>query len=61
MTWVIRITYHHDDGSKPPMGIQQVLTDEMVELVSDVTFDMRVAAFKRLLIEIDEELKNENT
>ena len=60
MTWVIRIIYHHDDGSKPPMGIQQVLTDEMVESVSDVSFDVRVAYFKRLLHEIDEELKNEN-
>ena len=62
MTWVIKVQYINE--SKPwelPSSIQQVLTDEMVELVSDVTFDVRVAAFKRLLIEIDEELKNENT
>jgi hypothetical protein len=59
MTWIVKIIYQHSDMSKPLVGIQQVLTDEMVELVSDVTFDVRVAAFKRLLIEIDEELKNE--
>lgn len=60
MTWVIKIIYQPDDSWKPPASIEQVLTDEMVELVSDVTFDVRVAYFKRLLNEIDEELKNEN-
>jgi hypothetical protein len=61
MTWVIKVQYINE--SKPwelPSSIQQVLTDEMVESVSDATFDVRVAYFKRLLNEIDEELKNEN-
>jgi hypothetical protein len=61
MTWIVKVIYEHSDKSKPIVGLQQALTDEMVELVRDVTFDVRVAAFKRLLIEIDEELKNENT
>ena len=55
MTWAIRIIYRHDDGSKPTLSLQQVLTDEMVE---DANFDVRVEAFKRLLVEIDKELRN---
>ena len=54
MTWVIRITYHHDDGSKPLVGIQQELTDEMVE---DANFDVRVEAFKSMVSKLDKELK----
>jgi hypothetical protein len=59
MTWVIKIIYEHDDSWKPPASIQVVLTDEMVDLVNDSGFDVRVEYFKRLLAEIDKELKNE--
>ena len=55
MTWVIKIIYQPDDRSKPLVGFQQMLTDEMVE---DANFDVRVEAFKGLLNEIDEELRN---
>ena len=55
MTWFIKVIYQPDDGSKPPVGIQQVLTNEMVEFT---TADVRVNAFKNLLNEIDEELRN---
>ena len=67
MTWIIKIIYEHDDSWKLPATIQQVLTDEMVELVSDASFDVRVGVFTLLLAEIDGELKlerklkNENT
>ena len=67
MTWIIKIIYEHDDSWKPPASIQQVLTDEMVELVSDASFDVRIGVFTLLLAEIDGELKlerklkNENT
>jgi len=58
MTWVIKIIYEHDDRSKPLVGVQQMLTDVIVE---NAKFDMRVETFKYLLNEIDKELKNANT
>ena len=67
MTWVIKIIYEHDDSWKLPVNIQSVLNDEMVEVISDANFDMRVEVFKGLLSKIDGELKlekklkNENT
>jgi len=61
MTWVIKIIYEHDDSWKLPVNIQSVLNDEMVEVISDAGFDMRVEVFKGLLSKIDKELKNENT
>lgn len=57
MTWVIKIIYQPDDRSKPLVGVQQMLTDTMVE---HANFDVRVEAFKRLLAEMDKELKDEN-
>ena len=57
MTWVVKVIYEYSDRSKPSVGIQQVLTDTMVE---HANFDVRVEAFKRLLDEIDKELKNED-
>ena len=59
MTWIIKIIYEHDDSWKLPVSIQQVLTDEMVEVVSDASFDVRVGVFTLLLAEIDGELKLE--
>jgi hypothetical protein len=67
MTWVIKIIYEHNDSWKTPVNIQSVLNDEMVEVISDAGFDMRVEVFKGLLSKIDGELKlerklkNENT
>lgn len=58
MTWVIKVIYHHDDGSKPPTGVQQVLTDKLVE---DSEFNAREAYFKQILAKLDKELKDENT
>ena len=58
MTWFIKVIYQPDDGSKQAVGFQQVLTDEMV---IDANFDVRVEAFKRLLVAIDKELKDANT
>ena len=58
MTWVIKVIYQHSDRSKPLVGIQQELTEEMVE---DANFDVRLETFKRLLVEIDKELKDANT
>lgn len=60
MTWVVSVTYKHADSWKPPAHIQSVLTDEMVEVIGDAGFDMRVEAFKSMLSKIDKELKNED-
>lgn len=58
MTWVIKVIYHYDDGSKRPVGIQQALADELVE---DAEFNAREAYFKQILAKLDKELKDENT
>jgi hypothetical protein len=59
MTWIIKIIYEHDNTWKPPASIQQVLNDEIVEVINDAGFDMRVEVFKGLLSKIDGELKLE--
>jgi hypothetical protein len=53
MTWIIKITYENDDS----VSIEQRLTDTTVK---HANFDVRVEAFKRLLAEMDKELKDEN-
>ncbi len=55
MTWVIKVIYQPDDGSKQAIGTQQVLADRMIK---NGIFDVRVEAFKSMLNEIDEELRN---
>lgn len=55
MTWVIKVIYQPDDGSKQAVGVQQLLTDGAIK---NGIFDVRVEAFKSMLNEIDEELRN---
>ena len=58
MTWVIKVIYQHSDRSKPLVGIQQELADEVVERSG---FGIREAYFKQMLATLDKELKDENT
>lgn len=55
MTWVIKVIYQPDDGSKQAIGTQQVLTDRMIK---NGIFDVRVESFKSMVSELDKELRN---
>lgn len=55
MTWVIKVIYQPDDGSKSAIGAQQVLTDGMIK---NGIFDVRVEVFKSMVSELDKELRN---
>ena len=58
MTWVIKVIYQSNDRSKPLVGIQTELADEVVERSG---LGVREAYFKQMLKEIDRKIENENT
>lgn len=58
MTWTIKLTYQHDDGSRPDWTMQAKLTDQVID---NADFDVLAYHFDRITRFMKEKIQEEKT